>query len=184
MNIIDGGLYHTLCIDVDGCVWSCGNNDDGQQGHYSSNPSASLLQENNIERLSIIPTLKSIVFVACGNSYSMCIDNTGSLWAFGANDKGQLGLKNRASVFEPKQVQGLPPIISVACSSNHTACIDSTNSVWTFGSNQYEKLGLGVSGVVGLGPHKVPSDEMIQKVGDQNDENFIKILPVLALYWL
>lgn len=79
----------------------------------------------------------------CGAEHSVCLDSNGSLWVFGSNESGQLGIPNCLGCKIPHQLQGIPEMISVSCGKKFTACVDSGGHVWTFGSNSKGQLGIG-----------------------------------------
>lgn len=130
------GSRHTLCLSDDGSVYGIGKNDHGQLG----------IKDTEIEkRPRKIEALKRIVGVSCGfDNFSVCVDEDGSVWSFGNNKSGQLGLDSTLPIKEkPKQVKNLPPIQSVHCGGNFTLCLAKDSSVWGFGSNSSGQLGLG-----------------------------------------
>lgn len=74
------GNYHTLALDVDGNIWSCGDNKQGQLGlgDYTKRKSLTLSNFNNA------------VAVSCLGFHSLVIDSNSHLWTCGSNDFGQL----------------------------------------------------------------------------------------------
>lgn len=129
MNIIAaGGSQHTVCLDLEGQVWSFGANEEGQLGHGDSIPRATPC---------IIPTLNCIVSVACGEKFSLCVDIEGICWGFGNNSKGQLGLgSGRESQYFPQKIQKLPPIKTVRCGGYHSLFLDISGKLWAAGLNE------------------------------------------------
>ncbi len=70
----------------------------------------------------------------------------GSLWAWGSNMSGQLGLGHEDGVEEPTQIIGPSKDFkwrSVTAGGTHTLAIGEDGSIWAWGSNEYLQLGTG-----------------------------------------
>ena len=77
-----------------------------------------------------------------------------SVWSFGENEDGQLGLNDNIKRNRPTKIPtifedslsesgGVALAKSVSSGMYHTVIIDMNNIVWSFGSNRYGQLGLG-----------------------------------------
>jgi alpha-tubulin suppressor-like RCC1 family protein len=86
------------------------------------------------------PGLKTI---AAGDSHTMAIKADGSLWAWGENTLGQLGLGTLANTGQPTRVGADTNWTAVACGFFHTAAIKADGSLWLWGDNGYGELGNG-----------------------------------------
>ncbi len=73
----------------------------------------------------------------------MAIKTNGTLWAWGFNAQGQLGLSDSASRSSPVQVGTLSDWSQVSGGNSHTAAIKTNGTLWTWGNNTYGQLGLG-----------------------------------------
>ncbi|CAB3379992.1 Hypothetical predicted protein [Cloeon dipterum] len=76
------------------------------------------------------------------------ISATGSVYAWGKNDNGQLGLGTKKDTWIPTKIErnlGTKRVVQVACSSWHTLVLTSDKEVFSFGWNKYGQLGLGHS---------------------------------------
>lgn len=88
---VAGGAAHTVAVRRDGTVWAWGKNDKGQLGQPTGvTQSATPLQ---------VPGLSGVVAVAAGLYYSAALKADGTVWAWGANEKGQLGVLGNANFF-------------------------------------------------------------------------------------
>lgn len=64
-------------------------------------------------------------------------------WAWGSNNRGQLGTGTIAYSNVPEQVQGLPPdIVSLAAGGSHVLALDGSGQVWAWGNNDSGQLGV------------------------------------------
>lgn len=68
-------------------------------------------------------------FIACGENFSSFIDSKGSVWTFGENKDGQLGIgKQTISEHQPQLVTAFSekPVTFISCGSNHMAALSQT----------------------------------------------------------
>ncbi|MCI5055026.1 MAG: PKD domain-containing protein [Flavobacteriales bacterium] len=107
---IQSGSLHNLALDENGDVWAWGLNHVGQLGVGGSEELSPIL----------ISALDSvfIVEIIAGPFSSFAIDSSGSVYAWGMNDEGQLGLGNNVD-------QYTPALLTLPCqikSSNQNNC--------------------------------------------------------------
>jgi len=89
--------------------------------------------------------------VSAGSYHSMAVVG-GSVWAWGRNDNGQLGLGSNVDQWEPRKVGGLSGVVDATAGWYHSLAVDGNGDVWGFGNNDNGRLGLGTTG----GTHRVP----------------------------
>jgi alpha-tubulin suppressor-like RCC1 family protein len=135
--------YHTFIQCEDGSLYTFGRNCRGQLGlgynyfglNYQSTP-----------KLLTLPNGKRAKQVVASNRNSFILCEDGSLYGFGSNTCGQLGLGHTRDQFTPKLLI-LPDskkAKQVAISSAfHTFILCEDGSLYSFGSNLYGQLGLG-----------------------------------------
>jgi alpha-tubulin suppressor-like RCC1 family protein len=93
------------------------------------------------EEVKVVPGFKADQ-VAAGDSFSVAHLKDGSIWAWGTNSHGQLGLP-AATAFSTVAVE-VPlaaPILSIACGNAHTLGLASDGRVWAWGDNGKGQLG-------------------------------------------
>ncbi|XP_011269990.1 hypothetical protein CAOG_08419, partial [Capsaspora owczarzaki ATCC 30864] len=92
------GRAHTLFL-VDGQVYSCGSNDQGQLGHkkHRSKP----------ERVDALEPY-TITQIACGETHSLALTSNGQVFAWGDNKASQLGLTPSESSRQPSTRSSAP----------------------------------------------------------------------------
>lgn len=91
---------------------------------------------------SLGPAPVSVRQIAVGTAYTCAILNDQSLWCWGANMYGQLGLgEERAQdFFEPQEVKALPGVKAVAAGMGHTCAIDLSDRLWCWGNNGHGQV--------------------------------------------
>jgi len=136
---VAAGNNHTIFVTADGLGYACGANRNGQLGVGDTE-----------DRL--VPTLitgqlqaKTAVYVAAGDDHTVCITEDGSLFSWGCNDNGQLGVGDTEKRRVPTLVTGLQGkrVVHVAAGEVHTVCSTADGSVFTWGSGVCGQLGLG-----------------------------------------
>ena len=118
---VAAGDEHTMIVTADGLVFATGDNSKGQLGVGDT--------ENRL-----VPTLvtwqlqgKAAVNVAAGDRHTLCITADCSLFSWGGNDRGQLGVGDT-------QERHLPTL---------ALCITSDGSLFSWGMNHSGQLGVG-----------------------------------------
>ena len=132
-----GGPVHTLCTKTDGTLWSWGNDNSGQLGQNTY--SVALSSPVQVGALTNWST------PATGNpeQFSLCIKTDGTLWSWGNNDNGKLGLGDTAKRSSPVQVGSLTNWSKVIVSTQSTFCVKTDGTLWSWGGNNRGQLGLG-----------------------------------------
>ena len=129
------GFFHTAAIKTDGTLWGWGRNVEGRLG-----------TNDNVDKLIPVTTFTGGTTwkqVSCGWEHTAAIKTDGSLWTWGRNSEGQLGINNTAIRSVPvttfiggntwKQVSG--------AGGGQTAAIKTDGSLWTWGEGATGKLG-------------------------------------------
>ncbi|MBP1309299.1 alpha-tubulin suppressor-like RCC1 family protein/ubiquitin [Paenibacillus sp. 1182] len=107
--------YHTLIVKYDGTLWGWGDNESGQVGDGTYNkPSEPVQSWPNL--------LSDVKSAAAGYKFSLVLKNDGTLWSWGANDRGQLGIGNTNNQYKPQPVKieetdTVPPNIELKLSN-------------------------------------------------------------------
>lgn len=94
-HVVDIQCSHqsVMFLMDDGSVYTCGNNNNGQQG----NPAIKSFNT----RPQQVPELTGIVSIATGFGQCAAIDKDGHLWMWGRNTNGQLGNGTKKSSPRP-----------------------------------------------------------------------------------
>ncbi|XP_036770309.1 protein RCC2 isoform X1 [Manis pentadactyla] len=127
---------HSLLITTEGKLWSWGRNEKGQLGHGDT---------KRVEAPKLIEGLSHevIVSAACGRNHTLALTETGSVFAFGENKMGQLGLGNQTdAVPSPAQIMyNGQPITKMACGAEFSMIMDCKGNLYSFGCPEYGQLG-------------------------------------------
>ena len=139
-----GGGYESdfsVALAVNGTVWAWGSNESGQLGVSPSTTFESGSPEQ-------VHGLSGIVAISAGARHVLALDRKGVLWAWGADENGQLGDGTYCGPyaclrFQPQRVAGSSAIRSMAAGETNSAIITKTGQVWTWGDNYSGQLGDG-----------------------------------------
>lgn len=133
---ISGAKYSTFALRTDGSLWSWGYNGNGQLGLGNITDYSSPKQVGSLTNWASLSPYSYFNFGA--------VKSDGTLWMWGWNDYGMLGLDNRTSYSSPKQVGSLTNWLSVSCGTYTTAAIKTDGTLWTWGRGiSFGALGLG-----------------------------------------
>ncbi|XP_062449255.1 protein RCC2 [Rhea pennata] len=127
---------HSLLITAEGKLWSWGRNEKGQLGHGDT---------TRVEAPRLVEALagEAVALAACGRSHTLALTESGSVFAFGENKMGQLGLGNQTdAVPSPTQVAyDGQPLTRAACGAEFSMLVDCKGNLYSFGCPEYGQLG-------------------------------------------
>jgi alpha-tubulin suppressor-like RCC1 family protein len=149
---IAAGDYHSLAVKSDGTVWAWGFNQYGELGNSSTTSQVNAVQVSQ----SSGSNFNNIIGVAAGIYYSAALKNDGTLFAWGHNDYGQLGIGNTTDSVIPVQssacsltsfsnVTASPFSGRITANQTHSLGVKPDGSVWAWGDNTYGELGDGTT---------------------------------------
>ena len=81
--------------------------------------------------------------IASGLEHTLAIKSDGTLWAWGRNDNGQLGIGTIINSNIPIQIGTATNWKIVSGGANHSAGIKTDGTLWTWGDNFFGQLGNG-----------------------------------------
>ncbi len=94
----------------------------------------------NLTQLTDIAGVKRI---AGGKDHFVALRDDGTVWTWGENNDGQLGLGDFLGRAAPTRVTGLDNVVAIAAGHRHTLALRTDGSVWAWGSNNGGQLGTG-----------------------------------------
>jgi alpha-tubulin suppressor-like RCC1 family protein len=140
---VSAGTNHSLIIDSNNSLWACGDNSNGQVGSGDTetlfNPYKVNVGEENISKFRDC---------SAGSNFSYVIDNQGTVWSFGINSNGQLGLgvNNTSQKTSPETIfRSDIKFAAVSAGANFGLAVDAEGDIWSWGYNGYGQLGIGNS---------------------------------------
>jgi alpha-tubulin suppressor-like RCC1 family protein len=135
------GFNFAMAIKTDGTLWAWGGNNQGQQGIGNTSERSSPIQ---------VGALTSWSKISCGfqsdGQFCQAIRTNGTLWSWGWNRIGQLGLNTTnyyATISSPNQVGSLTNWSNVSCGNQHTISSKTDGTIWAWGANNVGQLGQG-----------------------------------------
>ena len=132
------GCNHTEIITEDDNLYSFGSNRSGQLGLGDTD-------NKNVPTLVKVSNGSKVKTVGCGSGHTIIITKDGTLYSFGDNGYGQLGLGDNTPMNIPILVAALNDlkVKVVSCGNNHTVIITEDGNLYSFGKNEFGQLGLG-----------------------------------------
>jgi len=133
---ISAGIVHAAGIQSNHTLWLWGTNTAGQLGNNS-------ITNSNFAQLSPLQlgSASNWAQVSCGYMYTLALQSNGTLWAWGNNTAGSLGLNTSTFFSSPVQVPGTWK--SIYTNSYSVGATQTNGSLWVWGSNASGQLGLG-----------------------------------------
>jgi alpha-tubulin suppressor-like RCC1 family protein len=131
------GNFHCMAIKQDGTLWGWGRNHLGQVGPTFFD--GTIVDRSSPVQIGSLTDWKQVA--CCGNS-TAAIRLDGTLWTWGDNARGQLGIGTVAHRSSPTQVGTLTNWKSIGFQSDGMAAITADGKLWTWGLNDQGQLGL------------------------------------------
>jgi alpha-tubulin suppressor-like RCC1 family protein len=135
---ISGSGDTTLALRSNGTVLAWGANQRGQAG----NGTVSAGGCSCITSPVAVTGLKNVIAISAGSDHGAALKADGTVWVWGANFYGQLGINNSfQDVPLAFRVPGLADIIAIESGEDYTLALRSDGTVWSWGGNDFGQLG-------------------------------------------
>ncbi len=160
---VAAGDEHSLAIKEDGTLWAWGNNASGQLGNGGIDADSDGAFDNVLTPAQI-GSDKDWKAAFAGRHSSFAIKKDGTLWAWGYNRRGQLGLGNTTNQSSPVKVGTATSWKAVAGGSNgdneraHTIGLREDGTLWAWGNDWNGQLGNGAGRTNQTSPQQIGSD--------------------------
>ncbi len=159
------GAHFSLVLTTDGGLYSWGKNDRGQLGiGIAPNSNQPVAVD-----VSMALAGKAPITLAAGDDHVLCVTSDGGLYAWGANDRGQLGIGTSVDCPTPVEIPRAGELagvtfIKVWAGVTHSFALTSDGRLFGWGSNDHGQLGIGTSSSSVLSPTLVSTgDAMLGK---------------------
>ena len=130
--------YHCLILKDDDTLWGWGKNWTGQLGQDTE-------EVYKLTPLQI-KGLSNLQNISAGGKHSLVLKNDGTVWGWGCNGRGQLGVGTLIQgSYSPVQVKGLSSVHSISAGRNYSIALKDDGTVWSWGGNYYGQLGDGTT---------------------------------------
>jgi alpha-tubulin suppressor-like RCC1 family protein len=132
---------HTLGLKTDGTLYAWGDNTYGQLG--IGNPTGS----NSSPVQVSLPFGKLVKSISLGGTYSLALMTDGTVYAWGLNSSGQLGIGSTSTQYYPVKVN-LPIgkiAASIAAGGSYALAIMTDGTMYAWGNNGSGQLGDGTT---------------------------------------
>ena len=134
---ISSSFTHSLVLKSDGTIWAWGENLEGQLGIGSSRGANGRIVLSRSQRASPVPSVPGNDWkqVTAGGSHSVALKKDGTLWSWGLNRAGQMGVgSTNGEIGEATQIGTNTNWTKVWASTLQTVGLQSDGSLWFWGS--------------------------------------------------
>lgn len=138
---ISAGAYSLLAVKTDNTLWATGLNWDGRLGLGDE------IDRNVMTQVSGNNWYKVSTAIGYGD-HTLAVKTNGTLWAWGGNGYGQLGIGTRGGdQLTPVQVGSATNWAVVSAGYDRSFAIKTNGTLWSWGSNVNAALGQGNSDI-------------------------------------
>jgi alpha-tubulin suppressor-like RCC1 family protein len=154
---VDAGLEHTCGIQLDHTLWCWGWDGYGQLGVGDTT--------NRVKPTQVGTDADWQTVSAAGYAHSCATRTDGTLWCWGWNVFGQLGVGDYENRLTPTQVGIDTGWVQLTLGDSHTCATRVDETLWCWGNNSVAQLGLGYIFGDEWTPVQVGDDADWQQVG-------------------
>ncbi|BDR54305.1 hypothetical protein KIMH_04160 [Bombiscardovia apis] len=139
---ISAGSYHAMALGSDNQVYTWGQNNHGQLGNNTQTIAQAAVRVQQGER----PAGVNYTAVSAGREFSLALGSDRQVYAWGSNERGQLGNNTQIDQRTPVLVQeGQRPTAvtytAVSAGGAHVVALGSDQQAYAWGDNRYGQLG-------------------------------------------
>ena len=135
------GSWHTIALKKDGSVWAWGNGSDGRLGNNTETHSNVAIKVKGILGKGYLTDICDITAQAWS---SVALSNTGEVYSWGANARGQLGNGTKTNSKVPVK-SSITNVAKIVGGWGQTMAIKNDGTLWAWGYNGNGELGYGLS---------------------------------------
>ncbi len=148
LNRITVGGDHACALDTQGRAYCWGSNGSGQLGVGDTVARSEIPLAVDT---SGVLSGKRLVLIGAAEATSCALDDTGTLYCWGANDRGQMGNGTSTGTLRPIAVDITGALRGRAIrrfsiGGEHACAIDDQGFAYCWGANEHGQLGIGTTG--------------------------------------
>lgn len=133
---ISCGVGHAVAIKTDGTIWACGSNYYGELGQGSGDRAS----HSTFVQVGVGDTWS---FVSAGAFINHALKTDGTLWSWGHNLSGSLGLGDTALRHDPTQVGSGTTWTFVCAGKDSAMAVKDDGTLWATGANTNSRFTRG-----------------------------------------
>lgn len=133
------GYDYSLALKSDGTVWAWGNNEQGQLGDGTQTDRSTPMRVFGLSDVADIATSMNLF----GKHFALALKKDGTVWAWGNNQWGQLGIGSNVSQLLPVKIPSLTNVVGITAGSLHALAIRAGYTAWVWGDNSKGQIGGG-----------------------------------------
>ena len=114
-----------------------------------------LLSVPNLHLLHAASGQMTTLSIATGQSQGLALRSDGSVWTWGTNIYGEMGVSNLTSSTFPVRIPGVSGVVGISAGPQHSLAVITNGTVWAWGSNIGGQLGNGSNYAASVVPVKV-----------------------------
>ena len=138
---VGGGYYFACGVVSNGQLRCWGYNNYGQLGNGSTTTSLVPV----VVRGSDGAPLSGVSEVAGGTGFVCATKTNGTVWCWGYNGDGRLGIGNNTDTGIPSQVSGITSATKISANYDSACAVKTNGTVWCWGNNGWGQLGNGTT---------------------------------------
>ncbi len=135
---IKAGMNHICAVDTNGEAYCWGDNYHGQFGNGTTSAAASINPPTKVS----MPAGVSFASIHPGTMSTCARTTTGTVYCWGGNNWGQLGIGNTTNSNVPVLVPGLTGVTALAFGGNQVCALLSNNTIKCWGDNDVGQVGV------------------------------------------
>ncbi|MDP2234757.1 MAG: chromosome condensation regulator RCC1, partial [Actinomycetota bacterium] len=177
-SAIGEGQRHTIAIREDGTMWAAGLNQDGRLGLGIAD------QWATVNRYTQIGSETDWIDVAVSDNHNLALKRDGTLWAWGSNEDGQLGVELDGGALysnAPVQVGTDTDWDTITACGYASYALKADGSLWSWGWNGYGQLGLDSTDARFWSPQMIDSD--VSWVAVEADQDYAMGIKADGTLW-
>ena len=168
---VEAGGGSGFFIDAGGTLFAWGDNTDGQLGDGTTEFRSEPVVAQSSGPWREVASSPFSLSGSGSSGHTLAIKDDGTLWAWGRNDRGQLGLGDTDSRLSPVQVSNATDWVAVDAGRDFSVALNDQGQIFVWGDNQAKQLGGATIASFSSVPLPLPD-----KDGDTpNNDTFIEI---------